>query len=140
MYTHDRHEFYTTNSGVVVTATGAMGNRFTPGTVPHVVRTVGLVATTAVTSGATVKARKFDIGSSGTLTTVCAFSLTSGNLAAVGDIAYRELLNQEVQPGEALEIVCTSASAGTGAVKAVLMVEPRHERMVNVSGATSVTA
>lgn len=142
-YPHTQHEVNlskgTVNSGQVVSATGNLGAAYSPGYVPHIIRSASVRVTTA--ADGTVKLRKYDAGSSGTLTTVCTFTLTTGAsvAATVGNVVYSDPLNQEVQPGEVVEFVVSTAGAA-GAVVPYIFVEPRWEKPSNVSGMNSLTA
>ncbi len=128
-------------SGVSVAATGAVGDNFTPGIVPHILRGMSVIATTAVTSQAIIKALKYDLGSTGTLTTggQITFGACGSTCSAVGHAAVRMNLDTEIKPGERLILHVTDAGAA-GTVIPCIYVEPRWERPSNVSGVTMVTA
>lgn len=136
-YTHEKVQYRVgtttgtigdSNLGVLLSGTASYkAGSFAPAYIPHIVRAVSAVITTAVTSGAVFKFIKGNIGLTGSLTTVAIVRLTTAHTK--NKVVYKDSLNVEVSPGEELRVKLTDA--GVGSAMPHIWVEPRWERPGN---------
>lgn len=131
-YTQSRVEHSDGKSDVAITSTGEIAS-FAPGYVPHILRAVSLVVTTALatTTAGIVTIRTNVAGTTTTGTVIDTITIPGGT--AAGKAYYLDGLNTEIGPGTELQLVVTTAATSTGKVTPALYVEPRWETPANNS-------
>ena len=141
-YVHQKHQIVLTPDAVSALTSGEVGQRFTPGYIPYVIRAVSLIPTLSgvVYTSVQVDFKKIDLTSGSTAST---FETIYGVATdKPGHVIYADGLDVEVGPGEAvfanLTVIATS-TASAGAFKVALYVEPRWETPANDSDMRETT-
>lgn len=137
MYTHGKDEhMLLTNTGVA--STGLKG-RWAPGFKPVIVRAAGVIVTNTLATSAAlvVSLRKQNAGSTATADRTVIDTITVPASRAAGKGQYVDGLNQEILPGEEVQMVVTTAAGATGdAAHGIIYVEPRQEEPGNLTNLT----
>jgi len=130
-YTHSKQEIVVVKDGSLATAADI--GHWASGLIPHVIRAVALVFTTAVDATGQVSFDKrptvgSDTGRGNGDVAVINYTSTTG---AQGKVVYKEGLNIEIAPGEEVVAQVTDATPTAGNAHVILYVEPRWERPAN---------
>lgn len=116
----------------VTTSTGEKGD-FAPGYFPVTVRAlaVAVAAASAATTAAVITFYRNTLGTTTTTNRTTIDTITVPAAAAAGKVYYVDGLNVEVEPGQELQAVVTTASTTTGTVFVKALVETGSEIPAN---------
>lgn len=119
-------------SGLNLSTTGDK-SQYSFGTMPHIIRRIGIVCKTDPTgSGVVAIDRRPTAGSdTGRVNNVHVLNIPSS--ANQGNVVYLDELNSRWNPGEELVIEVTTAVAGLTSADVILLVEPTSEVPVNIT-------
>lgn len=123
-YTHTKLERQFTNLAI---DTAADAGYFSPGMVPHILRAVAVIITTATTVDATVVTVDHrPTAGSDTARSAAKSTINIPTAAAAGAVYYEDNLDWETAPGEEL-VIASDGGCTAGDASVVLYLEPRWE-------------
>lgn len=138
-YTHSKQEIIVVKDASLASAADV--GHWGPGAIPHVIRAVALVFTTAANATGVLKIDKRPTAGSDSSrgdgdVAVLNYTTTTG---AQGKIVYLEGLNVEIAPSEEIVAQVTDATPTAGNAHVILYVEPRFESLANNADASITT-
>jgi len=138
-YTHTQYQVQLTATGITAASSGVVGNKWSPGFVPHVVRAFALVNTSTLANVSSLVA-VLERRSHASATTATAIATINGTATGgAGVVFYKSGLNATIQPGEELQYHITTAASVAALHQVCVWVEPKWEEPGNNSNMKATT-
>ena len=137
-YTHTQYQVNLTATGLAANTSGVVGQKWTPGYVPHVVRAFSITNTATLGNVSSLVASLERRPLSATTATAVATingTATGGN----GVVYYSAGLNATVQPGEELQFHISTGATVAALLQATVWVEPKWEEPGNNTNMKATT-
>ena len=122
-----------TTSGVDSNAaSGVVGQKWTPGYMPHIVRAFSMVNTSTVTALDSLVVSLIRRGQGATTVTGLA-TLYGTATSTPGSVTYKDGLNATVGPGDELQVDINTVASLVALMQYTVWVEPRWETPTNIT-------
>ena len=137
-YTHTQYQVNLTATAVTQATSGVVGQKWSPGYVPHVIRAFSLTNTSTLANVSSLVGEL----ERRTLTATTVSSIATINGTATGGagvVFYKNGLNATVQPGEEIQYRISTAATVAALLSATIWVEPRWEEPGNNTNMKATT-
>jgi hypothetical protein len=138
-YSHTQYQVPLTATGLDSSTSGVVGNKWTPGYVPHVVRAFSITNTSTLANVSSLVA-SLERRSHASATTATAIATINGTATGgAGVVFYSAGLNATVQPGEELQFHISTGATVAATMQATVWVEPKWEEPGNNTSMKATT-